>query len=344
MKRVIAVLFAIAAVVSAYAAGLKKSPDYGKFDAEFDKVFENVPLNSKNDELHSLVVVKDGELIYDRHDPAYSLTGRHILWSTSKSFTSLALGFAIQDGLVSLDDKIIKYFPDELPSAVSPRLAAITVRDLCLMASGFEKDYIAEMRAGKKDLAAAVLAEEVMTEPGTVHKYNTMNTYLIGMIITRATGKALDDYLNQKLFKPLGIKDYFWEKSADGYCQAGCGLCLSPESLAKAGVFMLQKGQWKGRQLLNASYIEEATSTHIQQFLPGTLRPSVEATRETNDWLQGYGYQFWTTTHNAYRMTGSFGQWVIMIPDKNAVIVTTAHFSAGQKQMNLLWEYVYPNL
>lgn len=343
-KTVLAVLLAITASAIAYAGGLKKSADYGKYDAEFNKVFQNVPLIRSTDELHSIVVLKKGELIYDHHDPAHSLTGRHILWSASKSFTSLAVGFAIQDGLLALDDKIVKFFDEEVPETLSPRLEKMTVRDLLIMSSGFEKDYIGDMGAGMKNIAATMFRDNIKFEPGSIYEYNSMNTYLLGVIVSRVTGKALDDYLNVKLFKPLGIKDYYWQKSADGYCYAGCGLFLSPESLAKAGQFMLQKGQWKGKQLLNQDYIEDATKTHILQYVPGTLKPGVEKTREVNDWLQGYGYQFWTTTHNAYRMTGAYGQWVIIIPDKEAVIVVTSHTSAGQKQMDLLWKYIYPSL
>lgn len=344
MKKAIITFVAFLVSSLVFAGGLKKSADYGRYDAQFDKVAQNVSLIKSTDQLHSLVVLKKGELIYQYHDPAHSMTQRHVLWSASKSFTSLALGFAIQDNLVSLDDKVVKFFPDDLPAEVDSRLAAMTVRDLAIMSSGFEKDYIADVKAGKTDVIKTLLGQKFKFTPGTIYKYNSCDTYLLAAIITKVTRKSLDKYLNEKLFKPLGIKDWYWEKSADGICCGGWGLYLSPESLAKAGQFLLQKGQWKGKQLLNASYIEEATKIQIPQFYPGEYKPSVEATFPTSDWYQGYGYQFWVCTHGAYRMSGAYNQWVMVIPDKEAVIVVTAYCSAGQKLMNLIWKHVYPSL
>ena len=345
MRRVVFTLLAIFAVSAlSFAGGLKKAADYGKYDAAFDKVAQEVSLVRSTDQIHSLVVLKGGDLIYQYHDPAHGLRQRHVLWSASKSFTALALGFAIQDGLLSLDDKVVEFFPEDLPAEADPRLATLTVRDLAIMASGFAKDYIGELRAGMDDVAASLFRAGFKADPGTVYDYNSTNTYLLGAIVSQLTGKDLDVYLAEKLFKPLGIRDWYWEKSAEGFCYGGWGLFLSPESLAKAGQFLLQKGQWKGRQLLNAAFIEEATSTQIAQYVPGTLKPEVEKTLPTSDFYQGYGYQFWTCTHGAYRMSGAYGQWVIVIPDKDAVIVVTSYIGAGQKVMDLIWKYIYPSL
>ncbi len=345
MKRIVLSLLALVAFSGfSFAGGLKKAADYGKYDAAFDNVARETALVRSTDQVHSLVVLKGGEMIYQYHDPAHGLRQRHVLWSASKSFTALALGFAIQDGLLSMDDKVVKFFPEAVPSDADPRLADLSVRDLAIMASGFEKDFIGELRAGMEDVAASLFKAGFKTDPGAVYAYNSTNTYLLGVIVSKLSGKSLDAYLAEKLFKPLGIKDWYWEKSAEGFCFGGWGLYLSPESLAKAGQFLLQRGRWKGRQLLDAAYIDEATATQIAQYVPGTLRPEVEETLPTSDFYQGYGYQFWTCTHNAYRMSGAYGQWVIVIPDKDAVIVFTSYISAGQKVMDLIWKYVYPAL
>lgn len=345
MRRVVSALLAVFALsASLSAGGLKKGAAYGRYDAGFDKVATEIALNRSTDQLHSLVVLKGGELIYEYHDPAHSMKGRHVLWSASKSFTALALGFAIQDGLLSLDDKVVDFFPEAVPAGADPRLAQVSVRDLAIMASGFGKDYIGELRAGMKDVAATLFKEPFKFDPGSRYEYNSTNTYLLGVIVSDLTGQSLDQYLARKLFKPLGIKDWYWEKSAEGYCFGGWGLFLSPESLAKAGQFLLQEGQWKGKQLLDAAYIEAATAKQIEQYVPGTLKPEVEATIPTSDFYQGYGYQFWRCTHGAYRMSGAYGQWVIVIPDKDAVIVVTSYNTAGQKLMDLVWKHVYPSL
>ncbi len=345
MRRVASALLAVFALsASLSAGGLKRGTAYGQYDAAFDKVASEISLDRSTDQVHSLVVLKGGEMIYQYYDPAHSLKQRHVLWSASKSFTALAVGFAIQDGLLSLDDKVMKFFPEAVPTGADPRLALVSVRDLLIMASGFGKDYIGQMRAGMTDVPAALFREPFKFDPGSRYEYNSTNTYLLGVIVSDLTGKSLDAYLNEKLFKPLGIKDWYWEKSAEGYCFGGWGLFLSPESLAKTGQFLLQKGQWKGKQLLNAAYIEEATAKQIEQYVPGTLRPEVEKTVPTSDFYQGYGYQFWTCTHGAFRMSGAYGQWVIVIPDKDAVIVVNSFTTTGQKLLDLVWEHIYPAL
>ena len=341
----IIVLLVMQAVLAA-CNGLQKSPDYGKYDTEFDKVFDDIRAIRTTDELHSLVVLKGGKLIYDRHDPAHSLTSRHILWSASKSFTSLAAGFAIQDGLLSLDDKVVGFFgPEDLPEEISTQLAEMTVRDLLIMSSGFSKDIIHKTRTG--EIAHPIretLSTEINFEPGSRFHYNSMDTYLVGVIVSKVTGRDLGDYLDERLFKPLGIKDWYWEKTADGYRAGGWGLYLSPESLAKAGQFLLQEGRWKGRQLLDPAYIHDATSPHILQYEEGKLSPAQIENLPRDDKRQGYGYQFWCLTHNAYRMAGAHGQWVIVIPDKDAVVVVTSFCSNEQKLTDSIWKHIYPLL
>ena len=347
MKKILtlAACLLVAQAVMLAGGSLPKSPDYGKYDAAFDKVFEDITTIKGTDELHSLVVLKGGKLIYDRHDAAHSLTSRHILWSASKSFTSLAVGFAIQDGLMSLDDKVISFFgPEDLPEKISPRLEKMTVRDLLIMSSGFADDFIGQARLTMEKPAKATLASEIKFEPGSRYQYNSMNTYLLSVIVSKVTRKDLDQYLKVKLFKPLGIKDWYWEKTKEGYCCGGWGLFLSPESMAKTGQFLLQEGKWKGRQLLDASYIHDATSAHILQYQKGQLKPAQVQNLPNDDWRQGYGYQFWRMTHGAYKMSGAHGQWVIVLPDKDAVIVLTSFNSAGQKLTDSLWKNVYPLL
>ena len=168
MKRIVLSLLALVAFSGfSFAGGLKKAADYGKYDAAFDNVARETVLVRSTDQVHSLVVLKGGEMIYQYHDPAHGLRQRHVLWSASKSFTALALGFAIQDGLLSMDDKVVKFFPEAVPSDADPRLADLSVRDLAIMASGFEKDFIGEMRAGMVDVAASLLGSRPTRAPST---------------------------------------------------------------------------------------------------------------------------------------------------------------------------------
>ena len=346
MKRLISIFFCllIASFVSFGSGRIAKSPDYGKYDAEFSKVFNDVSLIGGTDEAHSLVVLKSGKMIFQKHDAAHGLRMPHILWSASKSFTSLALGFAVQDGLLSLDDKVVSFFSeDELPAEITEELASMTVWNLATMSSGFSRDLLGKTRAmAVTESTKETLASPIAFTPGTQFKYNSMNTYLIGAIVARLTGEDLDKYLDRKLFRPLGIKDYYWEKSAEGLCCGGWGLFLSPESLAKAGQFMLQEGAWNGKQLLDKAYIREATSAQVMQTQNAT--PEQLSSFSDDDWQQGYGYQFWKCTHGAYRMAGAHNQFVIVIPDKDAVIVFTSSSSKGQSVMSSIWNHIYPLL
>lgn len=326
---------------------LQRSPEFGKYDAEFDKVFQEVSENEGSAELHSLMVLQGGKIIYEKYDISHDRDELHILWSASKTFTSTAIGFAVQDSLLTVNDKVISFFTqEELPAEPSEWLQALTVKDLLIMSSGFGRDYIGYIRA--KSLANAdslILNTPLIFEPGSRFKYNSCNTYMLSAIISRVTGMTTEDYLAKKLFAPLGIKRYIWEKSAEGYTSGGWGLYLTTESMAKMGQFYLQKGVWNGKRLLAEEWFDEATRPQIYQ--PDKDGYTVEQIPAyiDDDWKSGYGYQIWVCTHNAYRLDGARGQLVIVIPDKDAVVVTTAQVVKTKPQMvKSIWNHIYDNI
>jgi len=201
-----------------------------------DSVFMDVWSNAC-DELHALMVVKDGKVIYERYANGHKPNDLHIMWSASKTFTATAVGFARQDGLLKTDDKILQYFtPEEIPAEPSEWLQKMTIHDLLTMSGGFKDDYIGPGAGGQDfDWAQKTLASEIVFEPGTRFAYNSMETYLLSVIVSRVTGKKVVDYLNEKLFTPLGIVNYIWEESPQGYNSGGWGLYLTLESFAKMG-------------------------------------------------------------------------------------------------------------
>lgn len=323
---------------------IPKAADFGAFDAGFDQVFNDIAKYGTN-ELHSLMVVKDGKKIYENYSTGHGPDELHILWSASKTFTSLAIGFAIQDALLGVEDKVLDFFPDEAPENPSEYLRMMTVKDLLMMASGFSKDYLAPIRSKTvKEGVKTILASPVTSRPGTLFKYNSSNTYLLSAIITKVTGKTTEDYLENKLFKPLGIRRHIWEQSEEGLSCGGWGLFLQTESMAKAGMFMLQEGRWNGKQLLNPEWIREASSFKIVNYDKNSLDQEGRSKNDNPDWREGYGYQIWMCTHNAYRMAGAKCQFVIVIPEKNAVIVTTSQSSGGQNVLDSIWTNIYPVL
>jgi CubicO group peptidase (beta-lactamase class C family) len=157
-------------------------------------------------------------------------------------------------------------------------------------------------------------------------------------IVQRVTGQKVIDYLTPKLFTPLGIEAITWETCPRGINTGGWGLSIQTEGLAKFGQLYLQKGKWNGHEILPAAWVEEATTKHIQQ--PDPVKPS--RPHEENDWLQGYGYQFWRCRHNAFRGDGAFGQFTIVLPEQDAVVAITGESGDLQGELDLVWEHLLP--
>lgn len=312
---------------------------------KFDQVFSDVWSNACN-ELHSMMVIKDGKVIYEKYATGHTPEELHILWSASKTFTATAIGFAVQDGLLSTDDKIIQFFTqEELPTEISPWLAEMTVHDLLCMSSGFSSDFISEAVGGQNfNWAKETLASEIKFEPGTWFSYNSMDTYLLSVIFSRVTGQRVDEYLDTHLFKPLGIKEWHWDMSPQGYTAGGWGLYLTLESFAKMGQFILQKGEWNGKQLLDSTWFDKATAPHTYDYDRANAPEEEIKEKDDSDGKAGYAYQMWRGRFNSVRLDGAHGQLCIIIPDKNTVI---AVFQYNRKQKDFydsMWENIYPQL
>ena len=246
------------------------------------------------------------------------------------SFTSTAVGLAIKEGYFTLEHPVVSFFQDKLPNEVSDNLADMTVRDLLIMSTGQESE-----ERGDTDWAKTFLALPVEHDPGSVFRYNTSATFMLSAIVQWTTGQTLTEFLTPRFFEPLGIKDYEWLSSPEGIDAGGYGLKVRTEAIAKLGQFYLQKGNWNGAQILPESWVEEATSFQIANHDPNT-----EEDLSRNDWAQGYGFQFWQTTHNAYRGDGAFGQFSIVLPELDVVIAATAGSADMQHMLHLIWDHL----
>ena len=289
-----------------------------------------------NHELHSFMFLRHGKVIAEGWWDPYGADLKHTMYSTSKSFTSTAVGLAVHEGRLGLDDKVVSFFPADLPDTVGPGLAALTVRHLLSMTVGHDPDPTRAVTSDS-NWVRAFLATPIVHEPGSEFLYNTLGTYVLSAIVTAVTGETLIDYLTPRLFAPLGITDIDWEVDPQGRNTGGWGLRLRTEDMAKFGQLYLQRGVWNGEQVLPASWVAEATTAAILQA------PEVaDSVRAASDWLQGYGYQFWRSRHNAFRADGAFGQFIVVLPDQDAVIVITAESPDMQDELNLVWEYLLP--
>lgn len=288
-------------------------------------------------ELHSFMLVRHGRVVAEGWWSPYSPQFNHTMYSMSKSFTSTAVGFAVAEGRLSVNDKVVSFFPKDLPATVSDNLAALRVKDLLSMAVGHDKDPTFEV-VKHENWMKAFFEWPIPHAPGTKFVYNSAATYMCSAIVQKLTGKKIIDYLKPRLFDPLGIEGPTWEVCPRGICTGGWGLSIQTEGLAKFGQLYLQKGRWKDRQVLPMKWIEEATTFKIQQPLPPKpARPDAQ-----NDWLQGYCYQFWRSRHNAFRGDGAFGQFTIVMPDQDAVVVMTSESKSMQGELDLVWEHLLP--
>ncbi len=288
-------------------------------------------------EFHSIMIVRHGKVIAEGWWDPYNPELRHTLYSTSKSFTSTAVGFAVSEKLLNVDEKVVSFFPDQLPDTVSPFLAEMTVKDLLTMSAGQSPDPTGAITSTSKEWVMSFLAVPVLKEPGTEFLYNSMATFMLSAIVQKVTGEKMADYLRPRLFEPLGIEGYDWEDSPDGINSGGWGLRVKTEDMAKFGQLYLQNGSWNGTQIIPAAWVEEATTFKIDQ---APEAPS--EIKEKSDWTQGYCYQFWRSRNNAYRADGAFGQYIIVMPDQDAVVAITAESPDMQDEINLVWDHILP--
>ena len=297
-----------------------------------EAVLRFVQAADKINTLHSFMLVRHGYVIADAWWKPEAPNKPHVLWSLSKSFNSTAVGLAIAEGKLSLNDHVLKFFPADAPPDPSDNLKALTVRDLLTMTSGQATE---PQRGTNEPTVKLFLGHPFVYKPGTHFLYNTMGAYTLSAIVTKVTGEPTLDYLKPRLFEPLGIKNPQWDSSSEGYSLGGYGLYLCTEDIAKFGQLYLQKGKWNGRQLIPKKWVKEATSKQVRNDGEGHSKLGI-------DWRQGYGFQFWRCTHNSFRGDGAHGQLCVVIPDKDAVIVITANTDNFQSEMNAIWNNLYP--
>lgn len=311
-------------------------------DAAFDNYLAAV--EAEKQDLHSIMIVKDGKVVKEQWMSEGDPATPHILNSVSKTFTATAVGFAIAEGKLSLSDKVVDIFPDKLPAEVSENLKKVEVRHLLTMSGGHDTEPNRRALGEDADWVEAFLAHPFVHEPGSFFWYNSMGTYMLSAIVQKVTGEKVVDYLQPRLFEPLCIEGATWQESPQGINTGGWGLYLKTEDLAKMGQLILQGGKWNGEQLISAEWIADATSAHVESR-PATMRPEqITFKPEDSDWLQGYGYQMWRCRHGAVRADGANGQYIIVMPEQNAVIAMTANIQNMQGEINLVWEHLLPAL
>lgn len=290
-------------------------------------------------ELHSLMLVRHGQVAAEGWWRPYGPELRHHLFSLSKSFTSMAVGFAVQEGLLTLEDRVVAHFPAEVAEVMAghdetsrANLEAMRLWDLLTMTTGHEVDSTGAMTADAEgNWARGFLAQAVPRRPGTHFLYDTGATYVVARLLQQVTGQRLLTYLTPRLFAPLGIRGATWQRCPRGFDTGGWGLSICTEDIARFGQFLLQRGEWQGKRLLDPAWIAAATAHQVPNS------PS-----DNPDWAQGYGFQFWQCRHGAYRGDGAFGQFCVVMPTQDAVLAITAGTPTMQRVLDLAWEHLLP--
>ncbi len=293
--------------------------------------------NGTNHELHSMILVRHGKVVAEGWWKPYAPELTHSMYSTSKSFSAAAIGFAVGENRLRVEDKVISFFPDLVPNPMPPYLSDLTVKHLLSMTVGHDPDPSQVIPGGSDAWVKAFLATPIVKEPGSTFLYNSMASHMLSAIVTKVTGEKAIDYLRPRLFEPLGISGIDWEVSPEGHNTGGWGLRLHTEDMAKFGQLYLQDGVWNGRRLLPEGWVAEASSSKILQ------EPDQPAEqRAKSDWLQGYCYQMWRCRHNAFRADGAFGQYIVVMPDQDAVLAITSQTSNMQGILDLVWDHLLP--
>ena len=263
--------------------------------------------DSPDTDMHHFMVLRHGNVICEVDFAPYRKGVWHITHSMCKSITGMAVGLLVDEGKLDLSESIYKIFSDKGSTLAKMFRPEVTVEHLLTMTSGvtFNESGI----VSGNDWLESYLNASVAEKPGTKFQYNSLNSYVLSAIITERTGMPMDEYLKPRLFEPLEITDYFWEKCPKGITKGGWGLFLNTEDMAKLGQLYLNKGKWNGKQIIPEAWVEASVAKKVD---------SIEGT-------YGYGYQLWMEERQgSFEYNGMLGQNVLIYPDADMVIVTNA--------------------
>lgn len=265
--------------------------------------------NYKN--IHSLLMLRHGKLVMEVYFPPYTAQDKQNLFSATKSFVSALVGIAIQEGSIpGVDQKVVDYFPEVAVQNMDEQKKNIRIGDLLNMSGGLAADDPKMFES--PDFVAFTLNQPMQSNPGAVFNYNSGESHLLAAIVHKTTGKTTFDYAQEKLFKPLGIRDVYWATDASGETMGNQGLMLTPRDMAKFGLMYLQKGQWEGQQIVPAEW--------------------VSTTFQTNS--NGYAYQWWQFPYG-FTAYGYGAQIIYVVPEKDLVVVSTGAFATFQGDTGL---------
>lgn len=262
-------------------------------------------MHQTDTDIHGIMVMRHGKVIAEKYQSPWAAPYGHTLYSCSKTFTAVAVGIAIGDTLLTLDDHLIDYFPELFPEQPNNQLALITIRDLLTMRSGLPVDT--KMRTVEREWIKTYLSHTMTSAPGTNFDYDSIDTYLLSAVVQRVTGKTVMQLLKERVFTPMHITQAYWEESPEGISCGGWGLYLQLESMAKFGQLLVQRGKWGERQLVPAEWIDQMLTKQVD--CPNGSK---------------YGYHIWMCGYpGMWRADGAYGEYIFVLPEKDMVVAIT---------------------
>ena len=272
-------------------------------------------------DLHSFMLYRHGNVVAEGWSWPYASHRPHMMHSLTKSVTACGVGLAMEDGHFTLDDKVVSFFDEELPTEVNDHLAAMTVRDLLTMRAGHAESVSGSVfRSIKTSWVAEFFKIPVVKAPGQEFLYSSALSFMLSAIVTKTTGEAVRDYLEPRIFAPLGITGLDWGASPNGISSGGNGLTWKTTDSLKLGILHLNMGQWNGKQVLPRDWVAEATRLQVPNG--------------------HYGYQWWVDeSAGAYYAEGAFGQFSVVFPEYDAVLAITAGIPRGAPFERLIFDH-----
>lgn len=297
--------------------------------------------------LFNLRVWQDGQLIgaYD-WEPVKRLDIR----SGTKTITSIAVGFANREGLLSLEDPVAEYFRAELPERPSQNLMKMKIRHLLTMTMGFEHAMLMgaqreEMRREHQDWVRYVLKDQVLYNPGEKFLYNNAGPYLLSVLLKKKTGMGITEYLKPRLFDPMGFQNIRTKEYCPMGYELGCsGIWMDVNEFGKLGLLYLQDGRWDGRQLLPRGWVQESSTPSVYT-VPTSILPGYEPSQDSVIGAT-YGYYIWGGPWGKwYYFCGANDNIVVIVPERNAVVAVTAHvLQPGNLTLHAVAQEIIPYL
>ncbi len=279
-------------------------------------------------EMHSFMFLKDGKVFAEGYYYPYTKDTKNYIYSCSKTVTATAIGFLIDEGRISVDDYVVHFMEEtDLPEKIHQKYLQMTIRHLLTMSAGLNHEPNILMSGNWRKL---YFESKFVANPGELFCYNSLNTYILSVIVTKVTGLGLVDYLMPRLFEPLGIERPTWAECPEGYAIGGWGLSLTSRSLAKIVQCLLDDGQWAQQQVIPANWVQDMLSKHIDSSYYN----------DAQDYICGYGYQVWKCHDNSFRLDGVFGQLGFIVKDKNMTIIVTAGRFDSQAIMNIIYDTI----